>query len=258
VRHPALVLGAHLPGSVDAAHPQHAGGQVEAAGVVQDVLVRRALGAAVRGVEIQPPALVHAVEADRRVAGQVAVVDDLQRHVGQVAIDLVGAGEDQRRAAALAAKGFQHVDRAADVDLEVGDRIGQAGGHRHLGGQVEYGHGVADGAVHGLGVANVADLGADPAGMARLQPGQVAIDARPGQGVEDDDVMAVGGQAIGQVGADEPGAAGDQDGTRCGAHATRPRISSSLRASTTRSSLSWRATHSASSASPSPKFSLAA
>src|SRR5918993_691772 len=87
--------------------------------------------------------------------------------------------------------------------------------------------------------------------VARLQPGKIPLHARTGQGVEDKDVPALSGKTVGKVGADEAGAAGDQDRRR--PHATNPRISSSLRASWTRSSASWRATHSASSAKPSPK-----
>ena len=105
---PALVLGAHLARAVDAAHAQHRGRQAEGAGVVEHVLVGRALGAAVGRVEVERPVLADAVRADAGVARRVGVALAVQRHVGEVAVDLVGAGEDERhRLAAPAAERLQ-------------------------------------------------------------------------------------------------------------------------------------------------------
>ena len=53
MRHPALVLIAHLVRPVDAAHAEHHGRQSEGPRIVEHILIRRAFRAAVRTVEIQ-------------------------------------------------------------------------------------------------------------------------------------------------------------------------------------------------------------
>src|SRR6478735_5146636 len=100
--------------------------------------------------------------------------------------------------------------------------------------------------------------------MALLEPFEVPVDAGACQGVIDQDIMALAREVIGKVGADETRAtrhqnrAATEDGRRGGRcvrhrHATKPRASSSFRASLTRSFASCLATHSASSAKPSAK-----
>src|SRR5207248_5073899 len=54
MRDPALILGPHLPLSVDAAHPEHDRRNAEAAAVIEDILVSRAFGAAVGRMKIEP------------------------------------------------------------------------------------------------------------------------------------------------------------------------------------------------------------
>jgi hypothetical protein len=74
------------------------------------------------------------VRIDRAVA---LALEQFQRHVVQAAVDLVGRGHHQRGRHRLRARRLQHVERAQRVDGEVLARIVQAGGHRHLRGEVE-------------------------------------------------------------------------------------------------------------------------
>lgn len=248
---PALVLVAHLARTVDAAHPHHRRRDAEAAGVVEDVLVRRSLGAAVGRVEVEGPGLADAAPAQVRIGRQIGVADRLQGDVGQVAVDLVGRGVEERHRPRLRPQGLQQVHGAEEVDLHVGPRRGEARRHRHLGGEVEHRAGLRHRAAELLDVADVGDDRDDPGAVALPQPREVGLDAGAREDVVDDHRVAVGREAVGQVGTDEPGAPGDED--RPAAHATRPRASSSRRASATRSTACCSATQAASSASPSAK-----
>ncbi len=142
MRDPALVLGPALARPVDAAHAQHGGGQAETAGGLEHVLVRRALGAAIGRVEIERPAFADAVVADIRVDWHIGVGGPLQLHVGEIAIDLVRAREDEGHGLAAPAQRIQQAEGAAEVDVEILARVDQAGRHRDLGGEVEHGCGV--------------------------------------------------------------------------------------------------------------------
>src|SRR5207237_8605849 len=53
---PALVLGAHLPLPVDAAHPEYCRRDAETARIIEHVLVGGAFRAAIRRVEVERPA----------------------------------------------------------------------------------------------------------------------------------------------------------------------------------------------------------
>src|SRR4051812_43197340 len=89
VRDPALTLGAHLAMAVDAAHPQHGGGDAEAARVIEDILVGRPLRTAIRRVEVERPILSYSVCADRRVGGDIGLSLSDEFEIGEVAVDLV-------------------------------------------------------------------------------------------------------------------------------------------------------------------------
>ena len=93
MRDPALVLGSHLARAVDAAHAHHAGRHAEAARVVEHVLIGGALRAAVGRVEVERAVLADALRADARIARHVGVVGLVERDVGEVAVDLVGAAK---------------------------------------------------------------------------------------------------------------------------------------------------------------------
>src|SRR5690606_12364808 len=91
-RDPALVLDAELPRAVDAALPEDHRREPIDAVVVPDVLVRGALAASVRRVEVEGPRL-RGAEGEVFVAVAPLILDDL--HVLHAAVDLVGAGVEQ-------------------------------------------------------------------------------------------------------------------------------------------------------------------
>src|SRR5262249_46448865 len=85
-RHPALVLDAELPPSVDAGLPEDDGAQAVDAGVVPHVLVRGTLAAAVRGMEVERLSLWDAAGTITKAVAAVALVDP---HLFEPAVDLV-------------------------------------------------------------------------------------------------------------------------------------------------------------------------
>src|SRR6187200_794299 len=74
MRNPALIFRAHLVRAVDAAHAHDPGQQAETAAIIDNVLVRRTLGAAIGCVEIERPTFVDTVAAQACVLRQVAVI----------------------------------------------------------------------------------------------------------------------------------------------------------------------------------------
>src|SRR3546814_12853777 len=74
MRDPALILRPHLPPAVDAAHAQHSGGQIETACIIQPILVRRALGTALGGMEIERAALGDAIGAQMPGTWKISAV----------------------------------------------------------------------------------------------------------------------------------------------------------------------------------------
>ena len=82
---------------------------------------------------------------------------DQRQFVGDVAVDLVGAHQDEHGLGGVPARGFQQVERARGVDVEVIERavLGQV--VRGLSGAVDdqVGSGVGDDAVHRCAVADV-------------------------------------------------------------------------------------------------------
>src|SRR5439155_5811135 len=119
---------------------------------------------------------------------------------------------------------------------------------RHLGREVEGGFHIGCGSHQFVFVAHVTRDVRDLAAVPLLKPGEIALHARPRQRVIYKDLVTFSREPVGEVRANEPGAAGDQDWTSVAKlHATKPFASSSARASSTRSSASCLATHSASS-----------
>ena len=106
VRDPSLILCAVLVSAIDAALAQNHSVHVEAAGVVPHVLVGRPLAAAVWTVE---------VDWLRLFTGLVARLE--------LSIHLVRRGEHHRRLRVVLTGGFEEVQRASSVDLEVRDRV---------------------------------------------------------------------------------------------------------------------------------------
>src|SRR5205823_3315221 len=254
MRDPALVLRAHLPLTVNAAHAEDDGGDAKAAAVIENILVSAAFGAAVWRVEVERPALVDSTSR-HQPRWFVAIVGRGERQVAKIAVNLVGRGEDYGNARFTRAYSVKHVDRAAHIHVEVLAGIVEAGRHRDLRRHVEHRLRLTDCARDFVLVARVADNRVDALAVTVFQPLQIALDTRPRERVIDDDVMALPGEPVSEVAADEAGATGDENrpAVRLPSHATSPLISSSARASSTWSSAVWPATHSASSASPSSK-----
>ena len=94
--------------AIDAALSQHDSVHVEAARVVPDVLVRRALAAPIGAVEIDRLALF---------TGDVVVLE--------LSVDLVRRCEHKRHLGIVLARCLQEVQRAPRVDVEVRGRVGE-------------------------------------------------------------------------------------------------------------------------------------
>ncbi len=209
---PALVVGGELAATVDGGVAEDDGVEAEAAGVVEHVLVGGTFGAAVGRVELDGGRLVDAVLVGARLPAGGGL-DEVE--VLEVAVDLVGGGVDDGRVRRVLADGFEDVDGAEDVDLEVAARRLHAGGHGDLAGEVE--DDVRGDAFNGLfdveGVADVAVDELDWAGLdraERTEPGEVFRRAVAGEGVEYGDLFATVHEVGGEVGADEAGASGDK------------------------------------------------
>src|SRR4051812_17378654 len=103
------------------------------------------------------------------------------------------------------------------------ERICQTRRHRHLGGEVKYLFGVADGAAQRLPVTNVGDLDAHSLAVLLTEPCHVVLDSGPRHVVVDHYRSPRLEDAVGEIRADESGAAGDQDVllTAAGAPGTR-------------------------------------
>ena len=115
-----------------------------------------------------------------------------------------------------AARGLEHVDRAADVDLRVERRVGDRAADVDLGREVEDHVGRRGGDERGdaLGVADVGLVQHGAAGERALEVGGAAR----GEVVEHLDGVAALDQRVDEVGPDEPGAAGDEglhEGAAC-------------------------------------------
>jgi hypothetical protein len=97
MRHPALVFGPELMRSIDAAHAKYDGWKSIGPGVVEHILIRCPLGAAVGAVKIERPVLADAGAPKRRVGWLVALIAAAKAHILQGAVHLVGGGEHHGR-----------------------------------------------------------------------------------------------------------------------------------------------------------------
>src|SRR3546814_2772742 len=83
--------------------------QIETACIIQHILVRRALGTAIGGMEIERAAPVDAIGAQMLGSWQISAVDQREVEILQPAIDLVGGGVDHGRRRGAAEIGRAHV-----------------------------------------------------------------------------------------------------------------------------------------------------
>ena len=204
---PSLVFGAVLMGAVDAALAEHHGVHVEAARVIPNVLVGRALAASVWTVE---------VERLRLLAGATLVVE--------LSVDLVGRGEDERCLRIVLTRCLEEVEGAAGVDVEIGARIDDRSGHGDLGGEVKDCVLVFDVLRDRGRIPHVLFNECDPGRMLRDEPLQVSFRARAAQVVEDRRVPALPDEVRGRIDSKESCATGDEDATRLGACCHRGHI----------------------------------
>ena len=197
-------------GAVDATHAEGDGGNSEGAGVVQDVLIGGALGAAIGGVERKGAGLIEPL-AQGGGDGLVAAVVDLERDVLEVPVDLVRGGENEPVAARRAADGLEEVEGAAGVDVEIGAGVGDARRDRDLGGEVENGARAAKAGFDRVWIADVAETDLETVAVARAEPGEVSFHAGAGDVVEDAHAAPLGKKMVGEVATDEARAAGDEN-----------------------------------------------
>ncbi len=236
MRDPALVFRPHLMRAVDAAHAHDRGQQVEAARIIEHVLVGGPFRASVGRVEIERAAFIDTVSAQARVLWQIAVVLAFELDVAQIAVDLVGAGKQDRRARIVEPHRFEQRNRAADIHVEIEARLDQAGRHGNLRRKMENGPTIPDRFADCRTIPEIATRKRNLVGMARLQPFEIVLDTWARQRIEDQHRVTVARELIGEVDADKPGAAGDENGTRAKqrwrgrCHATSPLASSSRRA----------------------------
>src|SRR5436309_572158 len=91
------------------------------------------------------------VARDRLIAGAIA----LQLQIRQRAVYLVCRGEYEGRRSISAPNLLKQIECAADVDFEVVNGVGQAGGDRHLRGEMENLLGVANRGPQGFPIPDV-------------------------------------------------------------------------------------------------------
>ncbi len=230
---PALILGAHLAGTIDAAHPHHRGRQAERARIVEHILLGCTFRTAVGRVKLERAFFRNAAAAQDFVARLICLFIGRELDIGEIAIDLIGAGKDEGGARTAFANGFEQPDRGFEIDRAIFERIEEAARHRDLRGEMKNGacffHGIAE----SRGIAHVGDGERDLRAVARPEPSDIAFDAGANQSVVDEDMFALARQTVGEIGADKARAAGHEnraDFTNRRCHATSPRISNSRRA----------------------------
>jgi hypothetical protein len=260
---PTLVLVALLVRAVDAAHAEHQGGQAEAPGVVEHVLVGASLGASVRAAELQGTSLADPVVPPGPVPRFVALTPFVDLDVVETAVHLVGRGEQQRGPLVEPAKLLEEGDGAGQVHIEIVERLGHARRDRHLGGEVKDPVDPDESPSQGRAVAHIALVHLQAAGMGVGQPTHVLGHSPAGQVVEHHHVVPGPKEAVSQVGADEPGPPGDEGARRPtliphgparwllgNGHTVSPRARSSEVAASTWSTATWPPSHPASSVIP--------
>src|SRR5581483_902709 len=119
MRHPALILVTKLMGTIDATHAENHRWQIVRARIVEHVLVRGSLGAAIRAVKVEWTMFTDAVFADFLTDRHVALPLFDELDVVERSIHLISGGEDQWRSGPAGSSSLQHIECAAGVDLEV-------------------------------------------------------------------------------------------------------------------------------------------
>src|SRR4051812_13380450 len=104
MRKPALVFIPELVRTGDARHAEYHRRQAVHASIIAYVLLRRALGAAIRRMQIQWLILIDRLAIGEGILRRVF----RNRQAAKVAIDLVGGGKEKKWSSCGGARGFQH------------------------------------------------------------------------------------------------------------------------------------------------------
>ena len=160
----AVQLGAGVAGAGQAAAAEAGGAHAEITAVFLHDDIGGELGGAEQAVQarIDAHALVDAVRGERVLGADLKapLLLDQRQEIGRVAIDLVGAGEDERRLRAVPARRFEQVQGAVGVDREIGLRVAGRPIVRRLGRGMDDRRDVVavagENLVHQRGVADVA------------------------------------------------------------------------------------------------------
>lgn len=217
MRNPALIFGAVLVRTVNAAHSEHGGGEAETARVVEHVLIRRTFGAAVRTAEIEGTPLADSMLEHFSCFGRIAAAVDAKIDVGQRTVHFVCRCEQDDRGIPDLPDGLEKFQSSVRVHIEVMTRVHQAVCHGNLRRKMKYSKRVADSLLDGRAIADVRLLETHARAMFRNQPGKIRFRTVAREIVENQHSMAVGEQAIRQIRSDEARAAGNQDAVSAGA-----------------------------------------
>ena len=147
-------------------------------------------------MERQTHILRHTEPAQPRVFGKIHIALVRQRDSGEIAVDLVCAGEDQRGIGVALPQEFEQRDGRTDVHGEVVRGVDKAGRHRDLRREVEDSSGGRDRRRKLGDVPDIGNLDGDLAAVHRPQPCQIGFDPRTRKGVEDRHAMAVAAEPV--------------------------------------------------------------
>lgn len=207
---PSLVFVAELARTGNAGHTKHYRGQSIDAGVVMDVLVGRSLRATIRGVKVQGLRFVGGAFAGDQIARGLGDGGS----TGEIAVDLVGGREEEKRIATAFSSGFEYVKGSTNVYVEIVTWICDSGRNGDLRCEVVYLCRVLDDLSNFGLIANISDGDLEAAAFARslLKEVEIIAGSGPREIVED---MNLGlcslEQSAGPIRADETRASNDQN-----------------------------------------------
>ena len=160
----AVQFGGGMAGAGEAAAADQAGFHAE----IFAVFLHHDIGGDFRRAEERMFAMVNGhgfVNAAREIwMGDVnfpaGVEFDQRQQVGIVAVDFIGRSENEHRAGAELARGFEHIEGAVGVDAEVGERFAGCPVMRRLGGGMDHQFDVASEIAEDIADgAEIADVG---------------------------------------------------------------------------------------------------
>ena len=106
---------------------------------------------------------------------------------------------------------LQDVHGATHVDVEILNRLHEAGRHGHLRREMEHRACVASRISQGTIVTQISNDDRNAVAMTLFQPCEISFDPGPGKRVVNQDLVSIPCESIGQIGADEASPACHQD-----------------------------------------------